>query len=138
MFFELGFIAVVFSSLIFLFLFLPACLLLYFACRSLTAKNIVLVVFSLIFYAWGEPVYVLLLVASAALNYVMGLALGKQTESRSRKGLMTVAVAVNLASLAVFKYAGLLVGSFVQLTGWRFRCRRSLCPLESRSLRSRL
>ena len=117
MFFELGFIAVVFSSLIFLFLFLPACLLLYFACRSLTAKNIVLVVFSLIFYAWGEPVYVLLLVASAALNYVMGLALGKQTESRSRKGLMTVAVAVNLASLAVFKYAGLLVGSFVQLTG---------------------
>ena len=118
MFFELGFIAVVFSSLIFLFLFLPACLLLYFACRSLTAKNIVLVVFSLIFYAWGEPVYVLLLVASAALNYVMGLALGKQTESRSRKGLMTVAVAVNLASLAVFKYAGLLVGSFVQLTGW--------------------
>ena len=117
MFFELGFIAVVFSSLIFLFLFLPACLLLYFACRSLTAKNIVLVVFSLIFYAWGEPVYVLLLVASAALNYVMGLALGKQTESRSRKGLMTVAMAVNLASLAVFKYAGLLVGSFVQLTG---------------------
>ena len=117
MFFELGFIAVVFSSLIFLFLFLPACLLLYFACRSLTAKNIVLVVFSLIFYAWGEPVYVLLLVASAALNYVMGLALGKQTESRSRKGLLTVAVAANLASLAVFKYAGLLVGSFVQLTG---------------------
>lgn len=117
MFFELGFIAVVFSSLIFLFLFLPACLLLYFACRSLTAKNIVLVVFSLIFYAWGEPVYVLLLVASAALNYAMGLALGKQTESRSRKGLLTVAVAVNLASLAVFKYAGLLVGSFVQLTG---------------------
>jgi len=117
MFFELGFIAVVFSSLIFLFLFLPACLLLYFACRSLTAKNIVLVVFSLIFYAWGEPVYVLLLVASAVLNYAMGLALGKQTESRSRKGLLTVAVAVNLASLAVFKYAGLLVGSFVQLTG---------------------
>ena len=117
MFFELGFIAVVFSSLIFLFLFLPACLLLYFACRSLTAKNIVLVVFSLIFYAWGEPVYVLLLVASSALNYAMGLALGKQTESRSRKGLLTVAVAVNLASLAVFKYAGLLVGSFVQLTG---------------------
>jgi len=62
-------------------------------------------------------VYVLLLVASAALNYAMGLALGKQTESRSRKGLLTVAVAVNLASLAVFKYAGLLVGSFVQLTG---------------------
>ena len=117
MFFELGFVAVVFSSLIFLFLFLPLCLLLYFACRSLTAKNIILVVFSLIFYAWGEPVYVLLLIGSAAFNYAMGLALGKQEEDGRRKGLLAAAVAVNLASLAVFKYAGLLVGTFVQLTG---------------------
>ena len=117
MFFELGFIAVVFSSLIFLFLFLPLCLLLYFACRSLSAKNIILVVFSLIFYAWGEPVYVLLLVGSAAVNYAMGLALGKQEENGRRKGLLAVAVTIDLLSLAVFKYAGLLVGTFVQLTG---------------------
>ena len=117
MFFELEFIAVVFSSLIFLFLFLPLCLLLYFACRSLTAKNVILVIFSLIFYAWGEPVYVLLLIGSAAFNYAMGLALGRQEADGRRKGLLAAAVAINLASLAVFKYAGLLVGTFVQLTG---------------------
>ena len=117
MFFELGFVAVVFSSLIFLFLFLPTCLLLYFCCRSLSAKNIVLVLFSLVFYAWGEPVYVLLLVGSAAFNYAVGLAMGKREDPGRRKALLTAAVAVNLASLAVFKYAGLLVGTFVQVTG---------------------
>jgi len=117
MFFELGFVAVVFSSLIFLFLFLPLCLLLYFACRSLKAKNIILVIFSLIFYAWGEPVYVLLLVGSAAFNYAMGIAMGKQEDKSRRKGLLTAAVAVDLASLVVFKYAGLLMETFVQLTG---------------------
>ena len=56
----------VFSSLIFLFLFLPACLILYFLAPGLKVKNIVLLVFSLVFYAWGEPFYVLLLIASAA------------------------------------------------------------------------
>ena len=117
MFFELGFVAVVFSSLIFLFLFLPLCLLLYFACRSLKAKNIILVIFSLIFYAWGEPVYVLLLVGSATFNYAMGIAMGKQEDKSRRKGLLTAAVAVDLASLVVFKYAGLLMETFVQLTG---------------------
>ena len=57
----------VFSSLFFLYIFLPLCLLLYFIQRSLTAKNIVLVCASLVFYAWGEPVYVLLMLAVAGL-----------------------------------------------------------------------
>jgi len=108
---------VVFSSLIFLFLFLPACLLTYFCVRGLLAKNIVLVIFSLIFYAWGEPFYVLLLVALSAFNYGIGLAMGRVEAPRRRKRLLVVAVTFNLLSLAVFKYAGLLVGSFVQLTG---------------------
>ena len=107
----------VFSSLIFLFLFLPLCLLLYFSFRSLTAKNIVLVIFSLIFYAWGEPVYVFLLVGSALFNYAAGYFLGMVETNSGRKGILAAAVAVNLASLAVFKYAGLLVGTFVELTG---------------------
>ena len=52
-----------FSSLIFLYVFFPACLLLYFLCRDLRAKNVVLLIASLLFYAWGEPVYLLLMVA---------------------------------------------------------------------------
>ncbi len=117
MFFELGFVAVVFSSLIFLFLFLPVCLLAYFCVKSLLAKNMVLVIFSLIFYAWGEPFYVLLLIGSAAFNYGMGRWLGREADPVRRKGLLALAVAVNLAALAVFKYTGLLVETFRDLTG---------------------
>ena len=109
----------VFYSLIFLYLFLPACLIAYFCVRGVKAKNVVLVLFSLLFYAWGEPVYVLLLVGSAALNYAFGLWMGLVTEEggRGRKAILAVAVAVNLAVLAVFKYAGLLVTTLNQLTG---------------------
>ena len=108
----------VFSSLIFLYLFLPACLITYFCVRSIQAKNMVLIVFSLFFYAWGEPVYVLLMVGSAALNYAMGLWMGAiGPKGKSRKLAVAVAVALDLAILAVFKYAGLLVGTFNSLTG---------------------
>lgn len=108
----------VFSSLIFLYLFLPLCLAVYSCVRGLTAKNVVLVLFSLLFYAWGEPVYVLLLVASASFNYAMGLWMGRLTgHPKGRKLALVLAAAVNLGALAVFKYAGLLVGTFNQLTG---------------------
>ena len=95
----------VFSSLFFLYIFLPLCLLLYFIQRSLTAKNIVLVCASLVFYAWGEPVYVLLMLAVAALNWGFSLAFEKK---RSR-ALLALCVALNLLGLIVFKYAGFLV-----------------------------
>ena len=111
----------VFSNLIFLYLFLPLCLILNFAMKSLRAKNAVLIVFSLLFYAWGEPLYVLLMVGSAALNYAMGLWMGLIEEDgqnpKWRKVLLIVSVAVNLAILGVFKYAGLFVDTFNQLTG---------------------
>ena len=95
----------VFSSLFFLYIFLPLCLLLYFIQRSLTAKNIVLVCASLVFYAWGEPMYVLLMLAVSALNWGFSLAFEKK---RSR-ALLALCVALNLSGLIVFKYAGFLV-----------------------------
>ena len=108
----------VFSSLIFLFLFLPACLILYFLAPGLKVKNIVLLVFSLVFYAWGEPFYVLLLIASAAMNYGAGRWMGtRRAKGRSLKPILVGAVALNLLALGVFKYAGLLVSTFNQLTG---------------------
>ena len=111
----------VFSNLIFLYLFLPLCLIIYFSVKSLQMKNTVLIVFSLLFYAWGEPIYVLLMVASAALNYAVGLWMGLLDEDgrdpRIKKGLLIAAVVVNLAALGVFKYAGLFVDTFNQLTG---------------------
>jgi len=101
---------VVFSSLIFLFLFLPICLFTYFFVSSLQAKNIVLVVFSLLFYAWGEPIYILLMLASVGINYGFGRWMGTPEEGRAgRKWIMVACVALNLLSFVVFKYAGLLV-----------------------------
>ena len=66
----------VFSSLYFLYLFLPVCLLCYGLSPSLTVKNLTLTVFSLIFYAWGEPTYIILLLISVLCNYLFGLGIG--------------------------------------------------------------
>ena len=67
----------VFSSLTFLYLFLPLCLVLYFASPTLLVKNIVLTAFSLIFYAWGEPLVFLLLILCAAINFGAGLMIAR-------------------------------------------------------------
>ena len=108
----------VFSSLIFLFLFLPACLICYFLVPGLKAKNLVLVVFSLVFYAWGEPFYVLLLLASAAMNYFAGLLMGGcRRRGKSLKPVLVGTVALNLLALGVFKYAALAVTTLNELSG---------------------
>ncbi len=109
----------VFSSLIFLYLFLPACLIAYFCIRPIGGKNIVLLLFSLVFYAWGEPVYVFLLIASATINYGAGLLMDRQTDKNKRKLWLTLAIVADLLALGVFKYVGLLVETFNQLTTLR-------------------
>ena len=99
----------VFADLFFLYVFLPLCLLAYFVCRKLKAKNAVLIVFSLIFYAWGEPSYVILLLFSALLNWYMGRRIGANQDSKKGKTLLGVTIAIDLLLLVVFKYAGFLV-----------------------------
>ena len=103
----------VFSSSVFLFGFLPVTMLLYFVIPSLRWKNILLLAASLIFYAWGEPVYVTLMVASIILNYCFArfIARTKDTlteSSRSTKTFLICAIAANLAILGFFKYEGFL------------------------------
>ena len=115
----------VFSSLLFLYAFLPVCLLLYFLVPGLKGKNIVLLCASLVFYAWGEPVYVFLMLAVAALNWGFGLLLGKKRS----KGLLALCVALNLASLVVFKYACFLVENCNALFGAAFRVPQISLPI---------
>ena len=115
----------VFSSLLFLYAFLPVCLLLYFLVPGLKGKNIVLLCASLVFYAWGEPVYVFLMLAVAALNWGFGLLLEKRTE----KLWLALCVALNLASLVVFKYAGFLVENCNALFGTAFRVPQISLPI---------
>ncbi|MEA2879125.1 MAG: alginate O-acetyltransferase complex protein AlgI [Hyphomicrobiales bacterium] len=95
----------VFSSPVFLFYFLPLFLICYFL---LPYKNAVTLAFSLIFYAWGEGVYVLLMIASGVANYAFALWIA-EAEGNRKPAVLAVGVAANLAALIFFKYAGFLV-----------------------------
>ncbi len=98
----------VFSSLYFLFFFLPAVFILSLVIPTVTGKNLVLLLASVLFYAWGEPVYVILMLLSIAFNYVMGLELGRLKGNRRWQNLL-LAVAVNVLILGFFKYYGLCI-----------------------------
>ncbi len=114
----------IFSSLTFLYIFIPLLLILYYLVKNEAWRRAVLLLFSLVFYAWGEPVYILLLLAVALVDYLLGLGIGKvkarDGSTKRAKGLLIAAVAVNLGVLAFFKYTGLLVETanylpFIQL-----------------------
>lgn len=98
----------VFSSMIFLCVFLPVVLVLHTVLPSQKAKNVLLLLASVLFYAYGEPVYVLLLLLSTFLNYVFGRLIGEKSR---KKFWLVLSVVINLGLLGVFKYAGFLVGS---------------------------
>lgn len=100
----------VFSSLTFLLWFLPCVLTVYFIAPK-KAKNAILFAFSLLFYAWGEPIYVGLMILSTVLDYCCGRAVDKYRGTpRAKRGLI-VSVIVNLSVLCLFKYADFLIGT---------------------------
>ena len=109
----------VFSSLTFLFLFFPIVIGVYYLCpRAL--RNLWLLAASLLFYAWGEPVYIRLMVASILFNYLCGLgvaALQKQEKKGIAKALLILCVVGNIGALGVFKYADLLIGTINGIAG---------------------
>lgn len=106
----------VFSSLVFLCAFLPVCFLLEKAMPTIRLKNAVLIVASLLFYAYGEPVLVLLMIASTLMNYVLGLMVGRGN-GPSKKAWLVLAVVINLGMLGVFKYAGMVVSTVNAIAG---------------------
>ena len=100
-----------FSSNTFLFGFLPAVVVLYYLCPR-RCRNVLLLVSSLIFYGWGEPKYVLLMLVSILLNYFCGLAAARQqSRQRSVRGVLIVGVVLNLGMLGFFKYGKFFFGS---------------------------
>ena len=105
----------VFSGLPFLFFFLPLTLAAYFLV-PLRFKKAVLLVASIIFYAWGEPVYVLLMLLSIAVNFFMALFVAPENGAKKKLPLI-IAIVYNLAMLGVFKYAGLFASTISTLTG---------------------
>lgn len=119
----------VFSDLFFLFVFLPAFLLCYLlsaaldhkvlaplkkAEKSFGVRNLCLVFFSLLFYAWGEPVYVFLMLAAVGMNYLIGRGINSADSGR-RKAWLAVGLTGNLLILGTFKYTGFLVAQLLHL-----------------------
>lgn len=101
--------------MVFLCVFLPAAFCLHLLLPGMRAKNFLLVVASLVFYAYGEPIYVILLVASSEGNYILARLTGECP--KIRKLTMTLAVVINLGLLVIFKYSGFLVDTFNSVTG---------------------
>lgn len=99
----------VFTDLIFLFCFLPISVLLTKQSRNIKLQNILLVVFSLLFYAWSNPIYVVLLILSILWNYFTAFELEAQDDEKTKKILLIVSVVVNLFILGFYKYTGFLM-----------------------------
>ncbi len=107
----------VFSSTLFLFVFLPASLLLYYLV-PFRLRNLVLLLFSLIFYGWGEPLYVFVMIASIAMDYLFGYLIGKNDASEPKRRLyLILSIALNLAVFFFFKYLDFVIENLRLLPG---------------------
>lgn len=107
----------VFSSLNFMYLFLPVCLLLYFILRSIKARNYLLLAMSLLFYAWGEPKWIILMIVTTLIDYGAGLLVDKYRGQKLAKWALAGSVVITLSFLAVFKYLGFFNQNLNQIFG---------------------
>ena len=110
----------VFANLLFIYLFLPLNILFYFLSRKIVYRNLVLVAFSFLFYAWGEPVWFLLLLTSAAFDYMHGRLIERYRGTWAAKAALASSLTLNLGLLAAFKYSGFLVQNLNALLGTAF------------------
>ena len=115
----------IFSSLIFLWIFLPATLGLYFLSKE-KYRNALLLLVSLFFYAWGEPVYVFIMILSILINYVCGLFIAKD---KTRKLALWIGILVNLGLLGFFKYSGFFTENINQIFGLNIQIKRLPLPI---------
>lgn len=102
----------VFSSLPFIYLFFVLCLLLYFISKNIKWKNTVLLIFSLVFYTWGDHKLIFLLLACAFICYISGMLLSRYDgDAKRRKAVLVITVALTLSILGFFKYWGFILGN---------------------------
>ncbi|MCR2024419.1 MBOAT family protein [Anaerotruncus colihominis] len=110
----------VFANLLFIYLFLPLNLILYFLSKRIVYRNLVLVAFSFVFYAWGEPVWFMLLLTSAAFDYMHGRLIDRFRGTWMAKAAVASSLALNLLLLGSFKYSGFIVRTVNDLLGTSF------------------
>ena len=104
----------IFSSIPFLYYFLPCVLILYFAVPART-KNLILLLASLVFYAWGEPRLVLLMLITITVGYILGVL--TEDHPKHKKIFLILAIVLSLGALGYFKYADFFIGNFNAVTG---------------------
>lgn len=119
----------VFSSLTFLYIFLPVTLVLYFIVPK-KLRNLFILISGLFFYAWGEPIYVLVLIASTMIDYFSGLIIYKAgNQQYLRRMALIVSVVMNLSLLGFFKYSNFIVDNINQIFGTNYGAPTSLLPI---------
>ena len=114
----------VFSSIPFLFRFLPIFLILYFVVPK-RARNLVLFLGSIVFYAWGEPVYIVLMLFSTLSDYVHGLLIARYRGKKPASCFLVSSIVINLGLLGFFKYSGLNLPLPIGISFYTFRP----CPI---------
>jgi len=122
----------VFSTLTFLFAFLPFVCILYYAIPNRIYKNAVLLIFSLLFYSWGEPKYIILMLTATLIAYVGGLFIDKldnKNKSKSRKLIFIVTVCLLVANLFIFKYLNFTVDNINRLFNSSITVQKFILPI---------
>ena len=117
----------IFSNLLFIFIFLPIFLCIYYIV-PMKFKNFILLVFSLIFYGFGEPIYILLLLFVSIMNYIFGIFIDKSKKKTKKKLLLIGAVILNLLILMYFKYTNFIIDN-MNLIGLNISPRNIKLPL---------
>ncbi len=117
-----------FSSIPFLYYFFPVVLIVYYAVPK-SVKNLVLLLASLVFYGWGEPLYVFLMMASIGLGYVFGILIERYHDTPGAKVCMIISVAISLGLLGYFKYADFFITNFNGVTGLSLPLLKVVLPI---------
>lgn len=122
-------INMVFSGTTFLFLFLPLLIFLYFIRSGIRWRNGVLLVFSLLFYSWGEPVWAFGMVLVTLINHALALRISRSRHKRARRRMLSIAVITSLLGLVYFKYSAFLVNTVLALFGAETRMAARHLPI---------
>lgn len=118
----------VFSSLFFIFFFLPIFFIIYYLSPN-KIKNIILLLFSLLFYSWGEPIYIILLLFSSVVDYSNGFFINKYRNNKTKKKIFLIlSIVINLSLLGVFKYSNFLISN-LNLLGFNISSNKLALPL---------
>ncbi|MEY4572629.1 MAG: hypothetical protein RLZ10_1872 [Bacteroidota bacterium] len=119
----------VFSSLVFLYFFLPLNLVLYYISGNLHYRNVLLTLFSFFFYAWGEPIWIVLLLFSALFDYGNGILIEKINNKSKAKWVVFFSIFVNLGLLVAFKYSGFIYDNISLLFNLPFEKPKVTLPI---------